>query len=38
VADALALAVCHLATLPLRRAVAAAGGDAPAGATRGGAR
>ena len=26
VADALALAVCHLTTLPLRRAVAAAGG------------
>jgi crossover junction endodeoxyribonuclease RuvC len=29
VADALALAVCHLTTLPLRRAVAAAGGGAP---------
>jgi crossover junction endodeoxyribonuclease RuvC len=27
VADALALAACHLTTLPLRRAVAAAGGD-----------
>jgi crossover junction endodeoxyribonuclease RuvC len=29
VADALALAVCHLTTLPLRRAVAAAGGGTP---------
>ncbi len=28
VADALALAICHLTTLPLRRAVAAAGGGA----------
>ncbi|MGH9089242.1 MAG: crossover junction endodeoxyribonuclease RuvC, partial [Acidimicrobiales bacterium] len=28
VADALALAVCHLATVPLRRAVAAAAGPA----------
>ena len=29
VADALALAVCHLTTQPLRRAVAAATGEAP---------